>query len=409
MNRTVGKWLSVLGLVALMVFCPLRHREPIEQHLKAESSAALARAGLPEWARNVSFSGFDATLFGPRDQAKQAGSVVRGVLSSQVPWLADIKLLGKREPDTDTSPSPEPSASPEASPTPEPSASPEASPSPEASASPSPTPTARPTALAAGEPTGLVQVLSYENKVYVRGVYPDSASRQSAVQAAQAAFGAGAVRDETTLSGKGGTLGWPEETLKSLSALKSVRGLELSAGGDLVTLTGQVGSAAERERLGGIIKASLPATVALENRLTLAGEKLATLAPPASAALPETERKSTQQTLNGVVGSGEVLFATASSRIRPEAYPYLDNIAETLKSQTAATVVVGGHTDNQGEESGNRQLSQKRADSVRSYLIARGVPARHLFAQGFGSSQPVANNNSEEGRRRNRRIGFVVR
>jgi OmpA-OmpF porin, OOP family len=407
MNRTVGKWLSALGLVALMVLCPMCHREPIEQRLKAESSAALVRAGLPEWAKNVSFSGFDATLFGPRDQAKQAGSVVRGVLSSQVPWLADIKLLGKKEPNTDASPAPEaspsaePSASPEASPTPEPSASP--------AASPSPAPTARPTALAAGEPTGLVQVLSYEDKVYVRGVYPDDTSRQSAVQAAKAAFGAGAVRDETTLSGKGGTLGWPEETLKSLSALKSVRGLELSAGGDLVTLTGQVGSAAERERLGGIVKASLPATVTLENRLTLAGEKLSTLAPTASAALPEAERKSAQQTLNGVVGSGQVLFATASSRIRPEAYPYLDTISETLKSQTAATIVVGGHTDNQGEESGNRQLSQKRADSVRSYLIARGVPARHLFAQGFGSSQPVANNNSEEGRRRNRRIGFVVR
>lgn len=401
MNRTVGKWLSALGLVALMVLCPMCHREPIEQHLKAESRAALSRAGLPEWAKNVSFSGFDATLFGPRGQAKQAGSVVRGVLSSQVPWLADIKILGKREPDTDASPTPE------ASPSPEPSAAPEASPNPEPS--PSPEPTARPTALAAGEPTGLVQILAYEDKVYVRGVYPDDTSRQSAVQAAKAAFGAATVRDETTLSGKGGKLGWPEETLKSLTALKSVRGLELSAGGDLVTLTGQARSAAERERLGGIVKASLPATVTLENRLTLAGEKPALVTPPASAALPETERKSAQQALNGVVGAGQVLFATASSRIRPEAYPYLDTIAETLKSQTAATVVVGGHTDNQGEESGNRLLSQKRADSVRSYLIARGVPARHLFAQGFGSSQPVADNHSEEGRRRNRRIGFVVR
>ncbi|MBB6048482.1 OmpA family protein [Armatimonas rosea] len=406
MNKTTGKWLSGLGLVALLISCPVCHRGPIEQHLTAQSRTALTKAGLPEWARNVSYSGFDATLFGPSAEATRAGSVVRQVLTTEVPWLADIKILGKKSGSSTpaTPEAPTATAEPSAAPSESPTAAPTPSPAPAAS----PTPQASPLALAAGEATGLVQILSYEGTVYVRGVYPDDASRQSALQAARAAFGS-RVKDETTLSGKGGSLGWPEQALKSLSALKPVRGLELSAGGDLVTLTGQVGSDEEKTKLGGLVKASLPATVTVENRLTLAGECVSVPTPAPTAALPETERKSAQEKLNTVVGGGEVLFATASSRLRAEAYPYLDRIAEALKSQTSATVVVGGHTDNQGDEGSNRQLSQKRADSVRSYLIARGVPTRHLFAQGFGSSQPIASNAAEEGRRRNRRIGFVVR
>ena len=403
MNTTTGKWLSGLGLVALMILCPVCHREPIEQHLTAQSRAALTKAGLPEWARNVSYSGFDATLFGPSAEATRAGSVVRQTLTTEVPWLADIKILGKKAASS-TPATPAATAEPSAAPRESPTAAPTPSPAPKAS----PAPQASPLALAAGEATGLVQILSYEGTVYVRGVYPDDASRQSALQAARAAFGS-RIKDETTLSGKGGSLGWPEQALKSLSALKPVRGLELSAGGDLVTLTGQVGSEEEKTKLGGLVKASLPATVTLENRLTLTGESVPVPTPAPAAALPAPERKSAQEKLNAVVGAGEVLFATASSRIRAEAYPYLDSIAGALKSQTTATVVVGGHTDNQGDEGSNRQLSQKRADSVRSYLIARGVPTRHLFAQGFGSSQPIASNVAEEGRRRNRRIGFVVR
>ncbi|WP_395145991.1 OmpA family protein, partial [Armatimonas sp.] len=131
--------------------------------------------------------------------------------------------------------------------------------------------------------------------------------------------------------------------------------------------------------------------------------------PSASTALPTADRQKAQRLLDGIVGKGEVLFATASSRLQPGAYPYLNQIGEALKSQTTATIVVGGHTDNQGEEPDNRRLSQKRADSVRAYLVARGTPTKHLYAQGYGSSQPITTNTTEEGRRRNRRIGFVVR
>ncbi len=395
MNRTAGVCLSALGLVALIFLCPTCRRSPIEQHLKEQSEAALTRAGLTDWT--VGFEGRDARLFGPSAEAEQARTLV-----AQVPGVWDVQLVNDS-----VAPPPAPlsgsTPSPEAAATPEPTATatPEVKETPEPSASPQ--------ALPAGEPTGLVQVLSYGGVVYVRGVYPDEASRQSAVQAAKTVFGTGAVRDETALSGSGGTLGWPAETLKSLSALKSVRDLELSAGGDALILSGIVASAGEKQKLAGIAKASLPENITLENRLTLAGEKLPVPTPSASTALPTADRQKAQQLLDGIVGGGQVLFATASSRIQPEAYPYLNQIGEALKSQTTATIVVGGHTDNQGEEPDNRRLSQKRADSVRAYLVARGMPVQHLYAQGYGSSQPITTNTTEEGRRRNRRIGFIVR
>ena len=172
---------------------------------------------------------------------------------------------------------------------------------------------------------------------------------------------------------------------------------------------GSVSSNAERTRLGTALKAALPAGVSLENQLTLAGGTRPVPEPSESVALPQEERQKAQSTINTVVGTGEVLFTTGSSRIKAEAYPYLNQIAEALTAQSGATVTVGGHTDNAGQETDNRRLSQKRADSVRAYLVARGVPALHLFARGYGSSQPVASNATEEGRYRNRRIGFTVR
>jgi OmpA-OmpF porin, OOP family len=410
MERNTGIWLSAIGMVTLVALCPACHRDSIEQDLKEKSQQALQRANLPDWI--VTIQGLDATLNGPKDQAAHARAVV-----AQVPGIWDVQLLER--------PSVTPTSSPSSPPTPErvepmkldpppspvtsPSTSPWTLPTPADSSLPPDSTAPSPTPLPAGKPTGLVQVLAYEGNVYLRGVYPTEESRQRALQAARATFGARVVRDETALSGTDEELGWPEEVLKGLSALTPVRDLELSAGGDMVTLSGMVRTAAQRQKLAGIVKASLPETVTLENRLTLPGETLSPVRPPAESALPPEARKAAQQTLNLIVDAGEVLFATASSRIRPEAYPYLNQLADTLKSQANATIMIGGHTDNQGKEADNRRLSQKRADAVRAYLVARGVPMRQLFAQGFGSTQPVGSNSTDEGRRRNRRIGFVVR
>ncbi len=405
MNHNSAGCLGALGLLVLTITCPLVSHTPIEQYLKAQSEAALRRDGLigrpaqDDW--RVVADGLDISLFGPASESSRAQTVVEKELANRVLWPFDVKVLRPGSPPQATT-SPQATVAPTA-------ASPEAL-MPEATAKPEgePTPAPKADGFVAGTTTGLVQVLSHEGTTYVRGAYPNDATRSATVQAVQAALG-GAVKDETTLSGSDGELGWPAQILKALSALKSVKGLELSAGGDVLTIAGTVLSGSERQKLQNVLKTTLPSGVTLENLLTLAGERRLRAEPSQTAALPTDEREQAQAIIDTVVGSGEVLFATASSRIKAETYPYLNQIAETLKAQSNATVTVGGHTDNEGQEDANLRLSQKRADSVRAYLVAQGVPALHLFARGYGSSQPIAPNDAEDGRRKNRRIGFTVR
>ncbi len=108
--------------------------------------------------------------------------------------------------------------------------------------------------------------------------------------------------------------------------------------------------------------------------------------------------------------SGSVLFASAKSDVLPDADAKLDTVAKTLTEQDPTSmIVVEGHTDSQGSASFNQDLSQKRAASVRDYLVARGVAADRVSATGFGLARPVADNASPEGRANNRRVEIVVK
>ena len=69
---------------------------------------------------------------------------------------------------------------------------------------------------------------------------------------------------------------------------------------------------------------------------------------------------------------------------------------------------ISGHTDSSGDAASNQSLSQARADSVRSYLISKGIAAARMTAAGFGQTKPIADNATPDGRRRNRRIEFAV-
>ncbi len=86
----------------------------------------------------------------------------------------------------------------------------------------------------------------------------------------------------------------------------------------------------------------------------------------------------------------------------------LDQIAETLNKYPESTVIVKGHTDSRGTEEYNQQLSERRANAVRNYLIAERVDASRITAIGFGESLPVAPNDTEEGRQRNRRVEMDI-
>ena len=79
-----------------------------------------------------------------------------------------------------------------------------------------------------------------------------------------------------------------------------------------------------------------------------------------------------------------------------------------LAGQASLKVELGGHTDSQGADAANQALSQKRAESVRQYLLGKGIAADRVTAVGFGEAQPIADNNPPEGRKENRRVEFKI-
>ncbi|MEP6859065.1 MAG: OmpA family protein [Deltaproteobacteria bacterium] len=106
--------------------------------------------------------------------------------------------------------------------------------------------------------------------------------------------------------------------------------------------------------------------------------------------------------------SGGVLFATGQATILPGAQAQLNQVADALKTQAEHHFTVEGHTDNQGTDAINNDLSNRRANAVRDYLIVRGVASEAITAQGFGSTRPIADNHTTEGRAMNRRVEIVV-
>ena len=160
--------------------------------------------------------------------------------------------------------------------------------------------------------------------------------------------------------------------------------------------------AGTEQRLAGTqeqLSAERTARAEADKRAKDALDKLAVV----SAAAVKQEPRGTVIT----IPSG-VLFTTGKSMLLPGAQSKLGAVADALKDQDDRKIVVEGHTDSTGSDAMNQELSMARAQSVRDFLTSHGVPADRIIAQGFGSSRPVADNKSPEGRANNRRVEIIV-
>jgi outer membrane protein OmpA-like peptidoglycan-associated protein len=105
----------------------------------------------------------------------------------------------------------------------------------------------------------------------------------------------------------------------------------------------------------------------------------------------------------------KVFFDYNSATIQAVSYELLDQVANTLKANPDILLVeVAGHTDSDGNDNFNLELSQRRVEAVLQYLVARGVAPERLVAKGYGESKPVANNRSPDGKAKNRRVEFQI-
>jgi OmpA-OmpF porin, OOP family len=116
-----------------------------------------------------------------------------------------------------------------------------------------------------------------------------------------------------------------------------------------------------------------------------------------------------QQLFSDLLAKGKIRFESGRATIDSDSSGLLDRLIETALRCPTANVEVAGHTDADGEDAANQTLSEKRAQAVADYLVKAGMPASRLTAIGYGSSQPVATNDTDEGKAKNRRIDFLVR
>jgi OmpA-OmpF porin, OOP family len=98
-----------------------------------------------------------------------------------------------------------------------------------------------------------------------------------------------------------------------------------------------------------------------------------------------------------------VHFDTDKASLRPDSYTQLKELLEYLQRHEDISIEIGGHTDNAGTDAHNLKLSQDRANTIRTYLLGKGIKAGRINAKGYGASQPVADNATNEGRQQNRR------
>ncbi len=116
-----------------------------------------------------------------------------------------------------------------------------------------------------------------------------------------------------------------------------------------------------------------------------------------------------QQTQRGfVVTLGDVLFEVDRAELKPGAARTLDQLASALNDDRRSTIAIEGHTDSTGSPAHNEDLSLHRAESVKAYLVQRGVDPSRITTQGMGQDYPVASNSTEAGRQQNRRVEVVV-
>jgi outer membrane protein OmpA-like peptidoglycan-associated protein len=109
-----------------------------------------------------------------------------------------------------------------------------------------------------------------------------------------------------------------------------------------------------------------------------------------------------------IVLSAEVLFETNKSTLRREHFTTLNSIVDYLVLHPERFVRISGHTDNTGSEGHNLDLSKRRADVVAEYLVSNGVDINRVETFGLGSSKPIVANNTDEGRKKNRRVELLI-
>jgi outer membrane protein OmpA-like peptidoglycan-associated protein len=186
------------------------------------------------------------------------------------------------------------------------------------------------------------------------------------------------------------------------SGLPDVR---VAADDQTVTLGGRVATRVEKERAAERARSVWGVTEVVNQievqELVPMATKATTLETPPSNAI--------QSSIEQLLSNQMIQFRVGSPIVLPESFPILDQVVLALRTAPAeAKFEIQGHTDDIGDPNGNLWLSQRRAEEVMNYLIARGVSSAQVVARGYGGKVPLLPNDRPENRQKNRRVAIVA-
>ncbi|MEO9682982.1 MAG: OmpA family protein [Tateyamaria sp.] len=248
-------------------------------------------------------------------------------------------------------------------------------------------------------PPEFTATLSPEGQVQLRGRLSDENLRNLADSYAKAAFGSDKVYTATRLVDDLPST-WTVRVLTGLEALTQLSNGAVTVTPDTLTVSGNTGNPQASTGIASILATKLGEAGTFDIDVTYQ-KKLDPV-----AALPSPEECEAE--IAGILSTSKINFEPGSATIDASTLGTMDDIAEILKKCGDIRLEIQGHTDSQGREEMNLNLSQSRAQSVLNELRARRVLTSSYNATGYGETNPIADNETEDGREANRRIEFVL-
>lgn len=234
------------------------------------------------------------------------------------------------------------------------------------------------------------------DRAEVAGQLASAQEKHRLIEALGAVFGPDKVAEQVQIDASLAPAGWMDRLVQMLPRLKG-GDVKLALEGDHLQLDSSALPEASRFSLSDEVTRVFP-DFRSEGLWDRAMAALSTLKPGFGA-----------EDLVQALNQSTIRFASGSATLTADNADLLGQAATALRAAPAGTrVEVGGHSDNSGDAAGNEALSRARAEAVVAALVAQGVPADRLQARGYGASQPIADNATEEGRARNRRMTFTV-
>nr|WP_256094892.1 OmpA family protein [Paraburkholderia nodosa] len=224
-------------------------------------------------------------------------------------------------------------------------------------------------------------------QVVAGGKVPDEATHAAVLSRLRETYGAANVVDQIEVGDVATPPNWSDNVQKLLNAqLKQIHKGQLKIDGTQIDMRGEVGNEATRHQIASDMATALNPTYTIRNGLRVSASE--------------------QGLLDQTLANRTIEFETGSATLTPQGRAILDQMAAVLAKMNTRTVAIIGHTDNSGNRTSNIALSQARADAVKGYLVGKGISPQQMTATGVGPDQPIASNDTSDGRARNRRIEF---